>query len=67
MPGGWMLEPENDALEGKQTHLGLGNFYRLTYPLMVSKAVYEGQRNTTSDKEFVSLPARPFPVSRNMA
>jgi alpha-D-xyloside xylohydrolase len=58
----WMdaVEPENDALEGKQTHLGLGNFYRLTYPLMVSKAVYEGQRNTTSDKRVCILTRSAF-------
>ena len=31
----WMdaTESENDALRGKQTYFGLGDFYRLTYPL----------------------------------
>ena len=58
----WMdaVEPENDALRGKQTYLGLGDFYRLTYPLMVSKAVYEGQRNTTSDKRVCILTRSAF-------
>jgi alpha-D-xyloside xylohydrolase len=58
----WMdaVEPENDALEGTQTHIGPGNFYRLTYPLMVSKAVYEGQRNTTSDKRVCILTRSAF-------
>ncbi|HLP04403.1 MAG TPA: TIM-barrel domain-containing protein [Paludibacter sp.] len=53
----WMdaVEPENDALHGKNTYLGLGDFYRLTYPLFVSRAVYEGQRATTSDKRVCIL------------
>jgi len=53
----WMdaAEPENDALHGKSTYLGLGDFYRLTYPLFVSRAVYEGQRATTSDKRVCIL------------
>ena len=58
----WMdaVEPENDALTGTQTHIGSGNFYRLTYPLMVSKAVYEGQRETTSDKRVCILTRSAF-------
>ncbi len=58
----WMdaTEPENDALSGKQTYLGPGDFYRLTYPLFVSKAVYEGQRNTTSDKRVAILTRSAF-------
>ena len=49
----WMdaTEPENDALAGKQTYFGLGDFYRLTYPLFVSKAIYEGQRATDHQNE----------------
>jgi alpha-D-xyloside xylohydrolase len=55
----WMdaVEPENDALKGTKTHLGLGDFYRLTYPYFVSKAVYEGQR-ATSDKKRVCILTR---------
>lgn len=58
----WMdaTEPENDALKGKRTHAGLGDFYRLTYPLFVSQAVYEGQRNTTSGKRVCILTRSAF-------
>lgn len=59
----WMdaTEPENDALTGKQTFFGLGNFYRLTYPLFVSKAVYEGQRATSTAKRVTVLTRSAFP------
>jgi alpha-D-xyloside xylohydrolase len=58
----WMdaTEPENDALTGKQTFLGLGDFYRLVYPLYVSKAVYEGQRQTDPQKRVVILTRSAF-------
>ncbi len=58
----WMdaTEPENDALTGKQTYFGLGEFYRLTYPLFVSKAVYDGQRNTDPQKRVVILTRSAF-------
>lgn len=58
----WMdaTEPENDALAGKQTYFGPGNFYRLTYPLFVSKAVYEGQRHTDSTKRVAILTRSAF-------
>jgi alpha-D-xyloside xylohydrolase len=58
----WMdaTEPENDALKGKTTYLGLGDFYRLTYPLFVSQAVYEGQRSATSDKRVCILTRSAF-------
>jgi len=58
----WMdaVEPENDALKGETTHIGLGDFYRLTYPLFVSQAVYEGQRETTSDKRVCILTRSAF-------
>ena len=58
----WMdaTEPENDALKGKNTFLGLGDFYRLTYPLFVSQAVYEGQRKTSSDKRVCILTRSAF-------
>ncbi len=59
----WMdaTEPENDALVGKQTYYGLGDFYRLTYPLFVSKAVYDGQRNTDPNKRVAILTRSTFP------
>jgi alpha-D-xyloside xylohydrolase len=58
----WMdaTEPENDALKGKQTYFGLGDFYRLIYPLFVSKAVYEGQRNTNPEKRVAILTRSAF-------
>lgn len=58
----WMdaVEPENDALKGTKMHIGAGDFYRLTYPLMVSRAVYEGQRETTSDKRVCILTRSAF-------
>lgn len=58
----WMdaVEPENDALKGVITHIGPGDFYRLTYPLMVSKAVYEGQRGTTDQKRVCILTRSAF-------
>jgi alpha-D-xyloside xylohydrolase len=58
----WMdaTEPENDALKGEKTYIGLGDFYRLTYPLMVSRAVYEGQRKTASDKRVCILTRSAF-------
>jgi alpha-D-xyloside xylohydrolase len=59
----WMdaVEPENDALKGEKTYIGLGDFYRLTYPLMVSQAVYEGQRKTSADKRVCILTRSAFP------
>jgi len=58
----WMdaVEPENDALKGEKTFIGAGDFYRLTYPLMVSQAVYEGQRETSSDKRVCILTRSAF-------
>ena len=58
----WMdaTEPENDALRGKQTFFGLGDFYRLTYPLFVSKAVYDGQRSTNPEKRVAILTRSAF-------
>ncbi len=58
----WMdaTEPENDALHGLKTYLGPGDFYRLTYPLFVSRSVYEGQRETTSEKRVCILTRSAF-------
>lgn len=58
----WMdaTEPENDALTGKQTYFGLGDFYRLCYPLFVSKTIYEGQRSTDIHKRVVILTRSAF-------
>jgi alpha-D-xyloside xylohydrolase len=58
----WMdaTEPENDALHGTKTYIGWGDFYRLAYPLFVSRAVYEGQRETTSQKRVCILTRSAF-------
>ena len=64
----WMdaVEPENDALKGEKTFIGVGDFYRLTYPLMVSQAVYEGQRETSSDKRVCILTRSAFSGSATL-
>jgi alpha-D-xyloside xylohydrolase len=58
----WMdaVEPENDALKGEKTYMGPGDFFRLTYPLMVSQSVYEGQREVTADKRVCILTRSAF-------
>jgi alpha-D-xyloside xylohydrolase len=58
----WMdaTEPENDALAGTMTYQGPGDFYRLTYPLFVSKSVYEGQRKTNPEKRVAILTRSAF-------
>ena len=58
----WMdaTEPENDALAGKLTYFGPGDFYRLTYPLFVSKAIYDGQRATNPQKRVAILTRSAF-------
>ena len=59
----WMdaTEPENDALVGKKTYFGPGDFYRLVYPFFVSQAVYQGQRNSNPGKRVVTLTRSAFP------
>src|SRR5450759_1343025 len=54
-------EHENDAVKEKENYLGLGYFYRLTYPLFVSQAVYEGQRKVSSEKRVCILTRSAFP------
>ncbi|MEO8884715.1 MAG: TIM-barrel domain-containing protein [Mucilaginibacter sp.] len=58
----WMdaTEPENDGLAGKKTYFGPGDFYRLTYPLFVSKAIYDGQRATDPNKRVTILTRSAF-------
>lgn len=59
----WMdaTEPENDDLRGRKTYIGPGDFYRLTYPLLVCQAVYEGQREISSEKRVCILTRSAFP------
>jgi alpha-D-xyloside xylohydrolase len=59
----WWLdapEPENDALAGAKTFAGPGDRYRLIYPLLVTKTVYEGQRQDAPDKRVFILTRSAF-------
>lgn len=67
---GWWLdatEPENDALLGTMTHLGPGELNRLTYPLYVSQAVYEGQRAAAPDRRVCILTRSAYPGQQRYA
>jgi len=58
----WMdsCEPQDDALHEKKTYLGLGDFYRLVYPLYVNQTVYNGQRQVTEKKRVCILTRSAF-------
>jgi alpha-D-xyloside xylohydrolase len=67
---GWWLdasEPDmgdlrNEAIkESMNNNLGTGARYFNAYPLMTTKAVYEGQRQVTSDKRVYILTRSAFP------
>lgn len=67
---GWWLdatEPENDALVGTMTHLGPGELNRLTYPLYVSQAVYDGQRAAAPDRRVCILTRSAYPGQQRYA
>jgi alpha-D-xyloside xylohydrolase len=53
-------EPENDALAGQTTFAGPGDRFRLIYPLLVTKTVYEGQRKDAPDKRVFILTRSAF-------
>jgi alpha-D-xyloside xylohydrolase len=53
-------EPENDALAGAKTFAGPGDRFRLVYPLLVTKTVYEGQRKDAPDKRVFILTRSAF-------
>ncbi len=53
-------EPENDDLAGRQTAAGHGERVRLTYPLQVSRTVYEGQRASYPDRRVMILTRSAF-------
>ena len=59
----WWLdatEPEDDAMTGQRIFAGSSDFLRNAYPLLVSKAVYTGQRETSPDKRVMILTRSAF-------
>jgi len=60
-------EPENDALAGQKTFAGPGDRFRLVYPLLVTKTVYEGQRKDAPDKRVFILTRSAFPGEQHYA
>jgi len=58
----WMdaTDPGNDALHEKKTSVGLGDFYRLTYPLFASQAIFEGQKEANDEKRVCILTRSAF-------
>ncbi len=60
-------EPENDDLVGRRIYNNTipGEVFRNTYPLLVAKTVYEGNREYSPDKRALILTRSGFPgVSR---
>lgn len=53
-------EPENDDLAGRMTAAGAGEYVRLTYPLQVSRAVYEARRVAAPDLRVAILTRCAF-------
>lgn len=53
-------EEQGAMLEGARTGLGSGSRYANVYPLLETKAVYEGQRATTSSKRVFILTRSAF-------
>ncbi len=53
-------EPENDDLAGRDTAAGPGERTRLTYPLQVSRTVYDEQRATAPGKRVMILTRSAF-------
>lgn len=53
-------EPENDDLVGRDTAIGPGERERLTYPLQVTRTVYEGQRRDFPDRRVMILTRSAF-------
>jgi alpha-D-xyloside xylohydrolase len=73
---GWWLdatEPEtgdlrnDDIKKAMNNNLGTGARYLNAFPLMTTKAVYEGQRQVTSDKRVYILTRSAFPGQQRHA
>ncbi len=60
-------EPENDDLRNRDTAAGPGERVRLTYPLQVSRAVYEGQRRAFPERRVMILTRSAFPGQQRFA
>lgn len=60
-------EPENDDLAGRDTFAGPGERVRLTYPVQVSRTVYDGQRAAWPDKRVMILTRSAFPGEQRYA
>jgi alpha-D-xyloside xylohydrolase len=62
-------EPGDDGngMAGKRVFLGSGDLYRNAYPLFANQTVYEGQRNTTTDKRVCTLTRSAFPGQQRYA
>jgi len=59
----WWLdatEPENDDLHNRTIYAGTGDEYRLTYPLYVTRTVYEGSRKDAPQKRVMILSRSAF-------
>ena len=53
-------EPENDDLDGRDTAAGPGEVNRLTYPIQVTRAVYDGQRRDYPDRRVMTMTRSAF-------
>jgi alpha-D-xyloside xylohydrolase len=66
----WWLdatEPENDDLVGRRTYTGAGERMRNSYPLLVSRTVYEGLRKDAPDRRAMILTRSAFPGQQRFA
>jgi alpha-D-xyloside xylohydrolase len=59
-PGDLYAEERGSMLEGAKTALGDGSRFENMYPLMTTKAIYEGQRNVTDRKRVFILSRSAF-------
>jgi alpha-D-xyloside xylohydrolase len=62
-------EPGDDGngMAGHRVFIGSGDRYRNAYPLFANQTVYEGQRNTTTDKRVCTLTRSAFPGQQRYA
>ncbi len=62
-------EPGDDgnAMANRSVFLGSGDLYRNAYPLFANQTVYEGQRETSTDKRVCILTRSAFPGQQRYA